>query len=51
MEPTNDTNVSTNHAPRKLTFTENLILTFKVLAGAALVLAALWGANHWASAN
>lgn len=51
MEPINDTNVSTDHAPRKLTATENLILTLKVLAGAAVVLAALWGANQWTSAN
>ena len=38
-----------DHTPRKLTFAENLILTIKVLAIAGLIMAALWGANHWTS--
>ena len=53
MEPTT-TNVSTtepSHAPRKLTVAENVILTIKILAGAALLMAVLWGANHWTSAK
>jgi hypothetical protein len=49
MEPTQQTNESTDHAPRKLTFAQNVILTVKVLGGAALILAALWGANQWTS--
>lgn len=38
------------HAPRKLTFRENVILTIKVLAIAGLVIAALWGISLWNSA-
>jgi hypothetical protein len=38
-----------DHAPRHLSFAENVILTIKVLAGAGLVLAALWGMNVWTS--
>ncbi len=38
-------------AARKLTFAENAVLTVKVLAGAGLVLAALWGLSLWTSAN
>ena len=38
-----------DHAPRKLTFAENVILTLKVLAILGLIGAALWGANHWTS--
>ena len=37
------------NAPRKLTFAENSVLTVKVLAGAGLVLAALWGLSLWTS--
>jgi len=33
--------------PRKLTFAENAILTLKVLAIAAVILGAIWGANQW----
>lgn len=40
-----------SHAPRKLTFAENAILTVKVLAGAGLVLAAFWGLNLLTSTN
>ena len=35
------------HAPRRLTFAENVILTVKVLAGFGLLGAALWGINLW----
>src|SRR5262249_45828849 len=40
-----------DHAPKKLTFAENLRLTIKVFAIAGLILAALWGANHWIAPN
>ena len=40
-----------DHAPRKLSFTENVIMTIKVLTVTAVVLAALWGLNVWTSAN
>lgn len=39
------------HAPKKLTPMQNLIMTLKVLAGAALLLAAIWGLNAWTSAD
>lgn len=39
------------HAPRKLTFAENAVLTIKVLAGAALLLGAIWGINTWTAAD
>lgn len=35
------------HAPRKLTVAENVVLTLKLLAGAAVILAALWGIDAW----
>ena len=35
------------YAPRKLTLTESVILTIKVLAGFGLLGAALWGINLW----
>jgi hypothetical protein len=35
------------HAPRKMTFTQNAILTIKVLVGFGLLGAALWGINIW----
>jgi hypothetical protein len=37
--------------PQKLTFTENAILTIKVLAGFALLGGALWGLNLWTAAS
>jgi hypothetical protein len=40
-----------SHAPRKMTFTENLMLTVKVLAGFGLLGAALWGLNLWTAAR
>ena len=40
-----------DQAPRKLSFTENVIMTIKVLTVTAVVLAALWGLNAWSSAN
>ena len=39
------------YAPRKLTFAENALLTVKVLAGAGLVLATMWGLSLWKSTN
>ena len=39
------------HAPRKPTFTENVIMTIKVLAAFGLVGAALWAANLWIAAR
>ena len=39
------------HAPRKLTFAENAILTVKVLAGFGLMGAALWGISLWNNAG
>ncbi len=44
--PANDT-----HAPRPLTFAENIILTLKVLGGLGLIGAALWAANLWTAAK
>lgn len=38
-------------ASRPLTFTENLVLTLKVLCGMALVGAALWAATLWTAAK
>ena len=38
-------------APRRPTFTENLILTVKVLAAFGLLGAALWAANLWTAAR
>ena len=40
-----------DHAPQKLSFVENVILTIKVLTVAAVVLAALWGINVWTSSK
>jgi hypothetical protein len=40
-----------NHEPRKPTFAENAILTIKVLAGAGLVIAALWRISLWTSSR
>jgi hypothetical protein len=37
------------HTPRNLTFAENALLTVKVLVGAGLMLAGLWGLNLWLS--
>ena len=39
------------HAPRPLTFAENIILTFKVLASVGLLGVALWAANLWITAK
>jgi hypothetical protein len=39
------------HAPRPLTIAENVVLTFKVLAGFGLLGGALWVANLWMAAN
>ena len=41
------TDATDEHAPRKMTFTQNAILTIKVLVGFGLLGAALWGANMW----
>ena len=37
------------HAPRKLTFAENVVLTIKVLGGFGVLGAALWGISLWTS--
>ena len=53
MEPTT-TNVSTtepSHTPRELTVAENVILTIKLVAGAALLMGVIWGINYWTSAK
>jgi hypothetical protein len=39
------------YTPRKMTFTENVIMTIKVLAGFGLVGAALWAVSLWTSAK
>ncbi len=39
------------HAPRPLTFAENIVLTLKVLAGLGLLGAMLWAANLWTAAK
>jgi len=44
-----EADIATNHAPRKMTFTENVILTIKVLAVAGFIMASLWGVNQWTS--
>ncbi len=46
-QDTRSDNLVNEHAPRKLSFAENVILTIKMLAVAAVVLAALWGINVW----
>jgi len=38
-----------DHAPRKMTFRENVILTIKVLAVLGLLGTVLWGINFWTS--
>ncbi len=38
------------HAPRKLTFAENLIVTIKILAGFGLLGLVLWGIDRWTAA-
>ena len=40
---------SETHAPRRLTFAENVIMTIKVLAGFGLLGVALWAMNVWTS--
>ena len=35
------------HAPRRLTPTENILLTLKVVGGLGAVGAVLWAANLW----
>ncbi len=46
-----DAPASDAHAPRPLTFAENIILTLKVLGGLGLIGAALWAANLWTAAK
>ena len=43
--------VSDEHAARKMTFVENVILTIEVLAGFGLLGFALWGVSLWTSAR
>jgi len=46
-----DASADNAHAPRPLTLTENIVLTFKVLTGFGLLGAALWAANLWIAAK
>ena len=39
------------HAPRKMSFGENIVLTVKILAGFGLLGVALWGINLLVSPN
>ena len=39
------------HAPRPLTFAENVVLTVKVLTGVGLLGTALWATNLWIAAR
>jgi hypothetical protein len=39
------------HAPRPLTFAQNVVLTFKLLAGMGLLGAVLWAASLWTAAR
>ena len=43
--------VAEDHGPRKMTRTENVILTIKILAIAGLIMASLWGISYWKSAQ
>ena len=36
-----------SYAPRKMSFAENAIMTIKLLAGFAILGAALWGISVW----
>jgi len=51
LEPENTDTAAGAHAPRQMTFGENIVLTIKVLAGFGLLGAALWGINLWTSAR
>ena len=47
-----ETTASTeSRAARKMTFTENVIMTIKILAGFGLVGAALWAVSLWTAAE
>ena len=46
-----DSPMGGEHAPRKLTLAENVMLTIKVLVGFGLLGAALWGVSLWKSGN
>ena len=50
-EPEVDTHggAANAHAPRKMTFAENVLLTIKVLGTIGLLGAALWGMSLWTS--
>lgn len=39
------------HTPRPLTSFENIVLTFKLVAGLGVVGALLWAVDRWAAAN
>ncbi|HEY1341385.1 MAG TPA: hypothetical protein VGF59_27935 [Bryobacteraceae bacterium] len=52
MMPEPDPGTATDaHAPRKLTFAQNVILTIKVLAGFGLLGVALWAVKLWTAAE
>ena len=41
---------NSRHAPRNLTPAQNALMTIKVLVGAAVILATIWGLNQWITA-
>ncbi len=51
IKPVDEPETTGSHAPRKMTFAENVILTIKVLMGFGLMGAALWGINLWKAAE
>lgn len=53
MNATPETNIEDRepaHTPRRVGLAENFRLLFKLVAGSALVGAALWGVDLWVSA-
>ena len=44
-----ETDGSEAHAPHQLSFTENAVMTVKVLVGLGLIGAAVWGIDVWTS--
>ena len=49
METDKKSDAADHHAPRNLSFSENVALTIKVLMGAVLLMAVLWGLNELVS--
>lgn len=46
-----DARTNDAHASRPLTFTDNVVLMLKLLAGAGVLGAALWAADLWTAAG